>query len=53
MLDGKRVPLVHVFPEDLVQRIRKPRFAMSVNPLESIGFAVPKRSLGLNLVVQI
>src|SRR5690242_4004452 len=53
MLDSKRIPLVHVFPEDLVQRIRKTRFAMGVNPLESISFAIPKRSLSLNLVVQI
>jgi hypothetical protein len=53
MLDSKGVALVHIFPEDLVQRIRKTRFAMGINPLESISFGVPKRSLSLNLVIQI
>ena len=53
MLDRKGITLIHVLPEDLVQRNRKSRFAMGVNLLEGVGFAVPKRSLGLNLVIQI
>ncbi len=53
MFDGERIPFIHVFPEIPVQRVRKSGLAMRVNSLESIGFTVPKGSLGLNLVIQI
>ena len=53
VLNSKRKTLVHILAEELVERIGKPRFTMRVNPLECVSFAIPKFSLGLNLVVQI
>ena len=51
--DGELKALVHVLAEDLIERVGKFRFSMRVDFLERVSFAVPKCSLGLNLVAQI